>query len=170
MCVPGGFVLHPVLPPTIHVYFFFFQAEDGIRDDLVTGVQTCALPIFQPSRRANGPVPCSTTPSINRRNVAAVSGRMTRLGSAAESDAGVGSTRSPRLICCTTCGLTSKPPLAMAETAVINWIGVTPISCPMETDPMEIALQLSSRCNIPLLSPGRSTPVGAPKPNARMYS
>src|SRR5258708_29009488 len=28
------------------VLFFFFQAEDGIRDDLVTGVQTCALPIF----------------------------------------------------------------------------------------------------------------------------
>src|SRR5258708_19094246 len=27
--------------------FFFFQAEDGIRDDLVTGVQTCALPILE---------------------------------------------------------------------------------------------------------------------------
>src|SRR6266496_5613540 len=27
--------------------FFFFQAEDGIRDLYVTGVQTCALPIFQ---------------------------------------------------------------------------------------------------------------------------
>src|SRR6478736_9131536 len=27
------------------VYFFFFQAEDGIRDLPVTGVQTCALPI-----------------------------------------------------------------------------------------------------------------------------
>src|SRR5437764_4702236 len=26
--------------------FFFFQAEDGIRDTSVTGVQTCALPIF----------------------------------------------------------------------------------------------------------------------------
>src|SRR5687767_15520748 len=26
---------------------FFFQAEDGIRDKLVTGVQTCALPISQ---------------------------------------------------------------------------------------------------------------------------
>src|SRR3989441_9316679 len=26
--------------------FFFFQAEDGIRDKLVTGFQTCALPIF----------------------------------------------------------------------------------------------------------------------------
>ena len=27
------------------VVFFFFQAEDGIRDVAVTGVQTCALPI-----------------------------------------------------------------------------------------------------------------------------
>src|SRR2546430_5605655 len=27
-------------------FFFFFQAEDGIRDLTVTGVQTCALPIF----------------------------------------------------------------------------------------------------------------------------
>src|SRR4051794_41340459 len=29
--------------------FFFFQAEDGIRDGRVTGVQTCALPISEPS-------------------------------------------------------------------------------------------------------------------------
>src|SRR3989475_5412795 len=28
-------------------FFFFFQAEDGIRDLTVTGVQTCALPILQ---------------------------------------------------------------------------------------------------------------------------
>src|SRR3989449_8703040 len=28
------------------VFFFFFQAEDGIRDVAVTGVQTCALPIY----------------------------------------------------------------------------------------------------------------------------
>src|SRR5690606_39285907 len=28
------------------IFFFFFQAEDGIRDFHVTGVQTCALPIF----------------------------------------------------------------------------------------------------------------------------
>src|SRR5205823_9932070 len=32
----------------IPVFFFFFQAEDGIRDKLVTGVQTCALPISTP--------------------------------------------------------------------------------------------------------------------------
>src|SRR5207245_3822995 len=30
----------------IHCCFFFFQAEDGIRDATVTGVQTCALPIL----------------------------------------------------------------------------------------------------------------------------
>ena len=29
----------------VHVDCFFFQADDGIRDRLVTGVQTCALPI-----------------------------------------------------------------------------------------------------------------------------
>src|SRR2546422_1267446 len=33
-------------------FFFFFQAEDGIRDVAVTGVQTCALPIspFEPKK------------------------------------------------------------------------------------------------------------------------
>src|SRR5260370_19569578 len=30
---------------------FFFQAEDGIRDSSVTGVQTCALPISGPCRK-----------------------------------------------------------------------------------------------------------------------
>src|SRR5437764_12948833 len=41
------------------VVFFFFQAEDGIRDTSVTGVQTCALPIstvleaLPPSGKAN---------------------------------------------------------------------------------------------------------------------
>src|SRR5712664_2487264 len=31
-------------------YFFFFQAEDGIRDLIVTGVQTCALPISRDAK------------------------------------------------------------------------------------------------------------------------
>src|SRR3712207_1958909 len=34
--------------------FFFFQAEDGIRDIGVTGVQTCALPILPALERASG--------------------------------------------------------------------------------------------------------------------
>src|SRR5690348_17635668 len=33
-------------------FFFFFQAEDGIRDGRVTGVQTCALPILQEGVRS----------------------------------------------------------------------------------------------------------------------
>src|SRR5699024_11272915 len=32
-------------------YYYFFQAEDGIRDRNVTGVQTCALPIWRSERR-----------------------------------------------------------------------------------------------------------------------
>src|SRR5215510_10436248 len=36
-------IRHPIL---FRRSFFFFQAEDGIRDGHVTGVQTCALPIY----------------------------------------------------------------------------------------------------------------------------
>src|SRR5438445_10019811 len=36
------------------ILFFFFQAEDGIRDIGVTGVQTCALPISPVARAAAG--------------------------------------------------------------------------------------------------------------------
>src|SRR5437763_12297393 len=36
----------PWLSSSTYPLFFFFQAEDGIRDTSVTGVQTCALPIF----------------------------------------------------------------------------------------------------------------------------
>src|SRR5437763_5296701 len=42
-----------MLMPRLHG-FFFFQAEDGIRDTSVTGVQTCALPISC-ARRARVP-------------------------------------------------------------------------------------------------------------------
>src|SRR3989440_3253444 len=35
-------------------FFFFFQAEDGIRDLIVTGVQTCALPICLSREREQG--------------------------------------------------------------------------------------------------------------------
>src|SRR6266511_2340273 len=38
--------LADMMPARVHISFpFFFQAEDGIRDFHVTGVQTCALPI-----------------------------------------------------------------------------------------------------------------------------
>src|SRR6266849_8593068 len=49
------------------LFFFFFQAVDGIRDPLVTGVQTCALPISSRSVSAPRPTPaCRSAPSAPR--------------------------------------------------------------------------------------------------------
>src|SRR5205823_13567781 len=45
-------------------FFFFFQAEDGIRDKLVTGVQTCALPIWWQCRDMLRTERISTLPPI----------------------------------------------------------------------------------------------------------
>src|SRR6266542_6194109 len=53
--------------------FFFFQAEDGIRDATVTGVQTCALPIWDRElplpRQLQFPIPLWMRPfEIHRRS------------------------------------------------------------------------------------------------------
>src|SRR5439155_11587382 len=45
------------------LFIFFFQAEDGIRDGHVTGVQTCALPILPRSR---SPTRCCRRPPVIR--------------------------------------------------------------------------------------------------------
>src|SRR2546427_5557459 len=47
-------------------HFFFFQAEDGIRDLTVTGVQTCALPISQRGAQRSGQRRENTMPSNHR--------------------------------------------------------------------------------------------------------
>src|SRR5207302_6817629 len=44
---------------SLSVIFFFFQAEDGIRDFHVTGVQTCALPIYHQRSSLTRPVSSS---------------------------------------------------------------------------------------------------------------
>src|SRR3712207_8827729 len=46
-------------------FFFFFQAEDGIRNIGVTGVQTCALPIYVINVR--GEIHVSTAPEFSER-------------------------------------------------------------------------------------------------------
>src|SRR5207245_6914663 len=52
-----------ILVVCLMIYFFFFQAEDGIRDATVTGVQTCALPIsVSPGATASGALPRVTRP------------------------------------------------------------------------------------------------------------
>src|SRR5439155_14177080 len=45
--------LRDIYVDVYHLFFFFFQAEDGIRDGHVTGVQTCALPISFSGARAS---------------------------------------------------------------------------------------------------------------------
>src|SRR5204862_4151442 len=49
------------------ILFFFFQAEDGIRDLYVTGVQTCALPIFVATARSTASE--TTSCSVARRDL-----------------------------------------------------------------------------------------------------
>src|SRR5260370_35667190 len=53
-------------------FFFFFQAEDGIRDSSVTGVQTCALPILKQlaKRKPNYKMEdlCRARPLYHRRD------------------------------------------------------------------------------------------------------
>src|SRR5258708_28244986 len=59
MCYIG-----PLVMPWVSYSLCFFQAEDGIRDDLVTGVQTCALPIcnrLDLGRVLNSPANQNTT-------------------------------------------------------------------------------------------------------------
>src|SRR2546430_7183025 len=49
---------------SIHLIFFFFQAEDGIRDLTVTGVQTCALPISNADAVPRGLMVSSGLPAM----------------------------------------------------------------------------------------------------------
>src|SRR5256885_12091421 len=82
----GGVMLLEVVSPykllcPRGLFIFFFQAEDGIRDYKVTGVQTCALPIStspaaSESKKASSakarpnkydPTPCKTSRSEERR-------------------------------------------------------------------------------------------------------
>src|SRR5687768_18566791 len=48
--------------------FFFFQAEDGIRDVAVTGVQTCALPIWNVLAASWQPAFCETDGAWTENN------------------------------------------------------------------------------------------------------
>src|SRR5256885_6431090 len=57
-------------------FFFFFQAEDGIRDYKVTGVQTCALPIY--SRSAPARLPRLLSPARSGQPIASPTGRRGR--------------------------------------------------------------------------------------------
>src|SRR5207248_5570976 len=67
----------------VGVCFFFFQAEDGIRDRTVTGVQTCALPISaaKKPRTLKLPVGCRHS-SLSRAPSTGTSGDLSTYGRA----------------------------------------------------------------------------------------
>src|SRR2546426_5886672 len=52
-----------------HAAVFFFQAEDGIRDYKVTGVQTCALPISRQLGNGGGDATAGRRPTPAARDV-----------------------------------------------------------------------------------------------------
>src|SRR2546425_8915292 len=65
--------------------FFFFQAEDGIRDKLVTGVQTCALPISILASILLGKGTCTLINVPAVRDVLTMSKVLTHLGASVEA-------------------------------------------------------------------------------------
>ena len=66
------------------VFFFFFQAEDGIRDYKVTGVQTCALPICVcgPDDKQETCCGSSSQPSLERDFPCSIWTRLAEIGRA----------------------------------------------------------------------------------------
>src|SRR5262249_59598570 len=82
-------------------FFFFFQAEDGIRDWSVTGVQTCALPILGVPGEAACPVPPLALPAERADAAAIMDTPAVRLfldrGSAARAGAGLARSEERRV-------------------------------------------------------------------------
>src|SRR5699024_11235406 len=67
---------------------FLFQAEDGIRDRNVTGVQTCALPILEKSKSVQATIRASTIHARSSKYLFDASGDRLRM-------------RMPRMVACT---------------------------------------------------------------------
>ena len=70
MLVQSYLIRHDTCTIKIILFLFFFQAEDGIRDYKVTGVQTCALPILDGTLETdalsiNGTTVTSTAAELN---------------------------------------------------------------------------------------------------------
>src|SRR3712207_2973033 len=103
-------------------YCVFFQAEDGIRDIGVTGVQTCALPIS--SRPPGWVVSAGQSRTVTRPPVTSAAARkgaaLDRSGSSTSSRAatGPGGTRQPRSV------RTTSTPRSRSDSTVISTCGI----------------------------------------------
>src|SRR5690349_19058937 len=112
--------------------FFFFQAEDGIRDLYVTGVQTCALPILRPSPLAAAVATALATVAVARRVLAGR--RRRRCGNRLQP--GRPALRSPH-------GRGGSAP-------ILRWTGTrrreTPASSPSRTPASSVPPHVADRC------------------------
>src|SRR5229473_7512000 len=105
-------------------FFFFFQAEDGIRDKLVTGVQTCALPIF---------TACAVAPDQTDLAAASVAPTTRAAASCMPSKTGSSSVPSPYQ----TAGTRARPTW---RTTAMYWGSCTVSSSPSEAGEGETML------------------------------
>src|SRR5256886_12618508 len=91
------FHLHGAYSQVVLSFVFFFQAEDGIRDLTVTGVQTCALPISVSRIWFKASFPCGRLKAETSKSECATRS-IPKLLLGAPSDAATGVTRSSRQI------------------------------------------------------------------------
>src|SRR5437667_2964639 len=119
------------------VFFFFFQAEDGIRDRDVTGVQTCALPILARTSsifigtHSSGADNVTSSP-VGRSH--GIRGVIPRGGTRGRSPSGPNPGRAARRICLTErarladapVGSGARPVLTILSEVPLNWNAVRP--------------------------------------------
>src|SRR2546421_2416149 len=131
---------------SVDLCFFFFQAEDGIRDLIVTGVQTCALPILETLTSSDG-VEAGIT--FGGRSVGLVI---------------CGRRSTPPL---------AIAPIARASWMGVTATAPCPIPTEIVSPAYHFCLKLRifhcSEGITPLTSCGRSTPVFCPNPNIVAY-
>src|SRR2546427_6710399 len=104
----------------IFFFFFFFQAEDGIRDLTVTGVQTCALPIFL---RQQGLEIALTTHGLSDKKKFRQNLRLALDRGLSEGDALAGLTTVPAQLCGVSDQLGTIEPGKLASLTAVEGAG-----------------------------------------------
>src|SRR5438132_2711638 len=130
-------------------FFFFFQAEDGIRDHCVTGVQTCALPILLRARPSSPPARRGALRARRRRECPQGSGPCRSRGAPA----------SPAVRACERCLPPPRHRRAAPPPAVRR---STHFGAPTSSAPAPVRPRLAPS----LLPVGRRRRRGAPRPGA----
>src|SRR2546430_838012 len=143
------------------VLFFFFQAEDGIRDLTVTGVQTCALPISASTpTRARSDAHARSRGSIRSRRSQGAQASATPSGETARPRTRMRAPAGPLTAAPPTIGLTPTTG-AVVERSASTMPGTARIG-PMEVTGLEGQTMTTSAVWIDSTTPGAGPALGAP--------